>query len=251
MGTSSSSKGAGGSQPLVPSWADSEPGKPLPEAPARRFVGFRTQLGKFANGGGSDALSAAAKNYARTTTGGSGVGPRRYGSSYAAGSQVLSILGGPSSAPISSAPSAPSLEQLAGRPVSEAAQAIADAVSPPNADADRVRSAVIEAICEISEGDTFDPTDFSTESGILFVESFLTQTIFQDLVEQGGASWNKSDSLAAANAAEKALLEFVKTAVSVAVSALPSPEAAIDPNTSSAIMQDVVRRVWETWESDE
>src|SRR5882762_5612382 len=93
MGTSSSSKGTNSSRPLVPSWADDQPDKPLPNPEPQRFRAFRTAFGKAAgNGGDRDDLRRALGHFARTATGGSTVGPRRFGNVYSAGGGLYSAL---------------------------------------------------------------------------------------------------------------------------------------------------------------
>ena len=59
MGTSASGKGRQASNPLVPSWADADPGMPLPPQEGRPFQTFRTEFGRWAAGGGGAAGSAA------------------------------------------------------------------------------------------------------------------------------------------------------------------------------------------------
>ena len=71
MGTSSSSKGSGGKQPLVPPGTDDQPGKPMPTAQPQRFKAFRTAFGKFLKGGDGTDLKRSLGHYARTSTGGS------------------------------------------------------------------------------------------------------------------------------------------------------------------------------------
>lgn len=84
MGTSTSSKGPGGNSPFVPGWVDTD-GQQVPEAPPQRFKDFRTNLGRFVSTGDGDYLRSAISSYAGGATGGSGIGPARFGSMAGAG----------------------------------------------------------------------------------------------------------------------------------------------------------------------
>ncbi len=92
MGTSASSKGSGRDQPLVPPWADDEPGKPVPQAEPKRFQAFRRSFGKYLQTRDPRDLQRSLGHYARTATGGSAVGPRRFGSVYNTGGDLYSVL---------------------------------------------------------------------------------------------------------------------------------------------------------------
>ena len=93
MGTSSSAKGPNNRSPLVPPWADATPDAPMPKPEGHRFRGFRTEFGKVA-AGSRGSLARALKKYASSATGGSSVGPRRFGPAYSAGAGLIQALSG-------------------------------------------------------------------------------------------------------------------------------------------------------------
>ena len=59
MGTSRSHPGTPPNAPLVPPWADAQPGTPLPQASEHRFRDFRRSLGRFVRTGDRDAANRA------------------------------------------------------------------------------------------------------------------------------------------------------------------------------------------------
>src|SRR5690348_12307905 len=124
MGTSTSSRGPGSNSPLVPPWADVDGEGPGPEPESDRFRGFRTSLGRFVGSGERSYLTKALRHYARSSTGGSTVGPRRFGAMAQAGGGLFGALNqlrtDPDKAPVN-------LRGLAGRPTREAINAIVDA----------------------------------------------------------------------------------------------------------------------------
>src|SRR4051812_44589546 len=126
MGTSSSSKGPSSKSPLVPPWADAAPGTPVPQPEGQRFRGFRTEFGKVASGNGG-SMAKALQKYASAATGGSSVGPRRFGPAYGAGADLARALAG---AQIQTDSGTFNLAALAGQPMDQAAQAIAEALAP-------------------------------------------------------------------------------------------------------------------------
>ena len=159
MGTSTSSKGANNRSPLVPPWADVDGAGPGPEPEANRFKSFRTHLGRFVSSGDGAQLRKALRSYARSSTGGSAVGPRRFGAVAQTGSNLFGTLNDlrthARDVPVN-------LAALAGRPTREVIDALVDALVPESGDADRIRTALNEALSECLEGvDKFDFTSIT------------------------------------------------------------------------------------------
>lgn len=165
MGTSSSSDGRSGSNPIVPAWADADPDSPLPALEGRPFQTFRTEFGRWASGGGDGGtatLQSALGHYARTSTGGANFGPRRFGPAYKAGGTLYGLLGDMQSGGNGAAVTGVDLSGLIGKPLDYAGQEIARLLAPANADADRVTAAIQEAIAEaLPDVEIFDPTSLT------------------------------------------------------------------------------------------
>ena len=148
MGTSASSKGPNSSSPLVPPWADATPGAPLPQPEGQRFRGFRTEFGRAAAGAGGGSLRSALGKYAREATHGASVGPRRFGPAYAAGADLAGVMSEMRGGGTGENSAGVDLSGLVGRPLDYAAQEIARALAPDNADADQISAAIQEAMAE-------------------------------------------------------------------------------------------------------
>lgn len=214
VGTSSSSRGPGGRSPLVPSWADAEPGVPLPQPDGQRFRAFRTEFGRYAAGGGGGSLKSALGHYARTATGGQAYGPRRFGSAYQAGGSLFGLLGNLAAGGDGAAFAGIDLSGLAGRTLGYAAQEIARALAPENGDADRIRIAIQEAIAEVlPDVEIFDPATLTADDIIAIMVEFLTRILFQQVVEDAGSAWNKAPSDARTAVAEGELFDLIRIAL--------------------------------------
>lgn len=251
MGTSSSSRGPSGQSPLVPSWADADPGAPLPEPEGQRFRTFRTEFGRYASGEGSGSLRTALGHYARTATGGQGVGPRRFGSAYQAGGGLFGALSDLAAGGNAAAFAGIDLAGLAGRTLSFAVQEIARALAPENGDADRIQVAIQEAVAEVlPDVAIFDPAILTADNIIAIMVEFLTRILFQQVVEDAGSAWNKAPSNARTKDAEDELFDLIRIAIDrhlgprLAATGSQLPRAEVERLQRSA-MDDV----WRDWEN--
>jgi len=251
MGTSSSSRGSGGNQPLVPPGTDDQPDKPVPPAPPQRFKAFRTSFGHFLKGGDRADLKKSLGHFARTSTGGNSVGPRRYGAVYSSGGDlydVLSSLGGNGG---EAAARGLSKDTLNGQPLDVVCQRLADTLAPENADKDRIRAAIDEAMIEVlGEGD-FDPDRLDEETVHRILSEYLSQSIFQDVVEEVGGSWANAPDEKRTPEAEAELLELIRVVVDKKLGARLSGSAGINKSAVERFMRDAVTEVWKEWEVDD
>lgn len=252
MGTSSSAKGPGNRSPLVPPWADSEPGKPLPPAEGQRFRGFRTELGRVASGAGGSMAKALGK-YARDASGGSDYGPRRFGPSYIAGADLVGLIGALGEGGSGEAIAGKDLSQLAGQPLDVAAQEIANALAPENADGDQVRAAIQESISEVlGDQETFDPTTIGRDQIAALLVEFFARILFQEISVAAGEAWKRAPNVQRCTATENELFELVRAAMDKHLSPrlvgdLPSLTRAQIQTLEQAALRDI----WRAWESDE
>lgn len=251
MGTSASSKGSNGNQPLVPPGTDDQPGKPVPPAPPQRFKAFRTSFGKFLKGGDGSDLKRALGHYARTSTGGSAVAPRRYGAVYSSGGdlyEVLSSLGGDGS---DAAARGLSKDSLNGRPLDEVCQRLAETLAPENADKDRIRAAIDEAmIVVLGEGD-FDLDRLDEETVHRIISEYLSQSIFQDIVEEVGGSWANAPDEQRTPEAEAELLELIRVVVDKKLGSRMSGAGEINRTAVQRFMREAVTEIWNEWEAND
>ncbi|AFL53378.1 hypothetical protein ABIE78_000731 [Sinorhizobium fredii] len=249
MGTSSSSRGSGSNQPMVPPWADDQPGAPVPPPPPKRFQAFRTSFGKFLKGGDGGDLRKSLGHYARTSTGGSAVGPRRFGSVYTTGGDlydVLKSLGGDGG---EAAERGLSKESLAGQPLDVVCQRLAETLAPENGDSDRIREAIDEAMLEVMGEGNFDPDRLDEETINRILGEYLSQSIFQEIVEEVGGSWANAPDEQRTPEAESELLEVIRVVVEKNLGPSLSDAKDLTKADIHRFMREAVTEVWREWES--
>lgn len=248
MGTSSSSKGGRGKNPLVPPWADDQPDAPLPSPDPNRYRSFRRSFGEYvSDGGGRDKLEKSLGKFAHQATGGSNVGPRRLGnvisSGGAFGETLKSIADGNKIDGLDAS-------QYTGKSVDQFAEAIADYVSGGSPDADAIRSAVQEAIeCVLDLDAEFNPNALTDDNISLIMIEYLAQSIFQIVVNEAGDSWSRSSDIETAIKCETEILDLTREHVEQSFAAQIQN---IGINLGSAAveryMRDAAKYVWQTWE---
>jgi len=248
MGTSASAKGPNSRSPLVPPWADATPDAPVPKPEGQRFRGFRTEFGKVAAGGGS--LAKALQKYASAATGGAEVGPRRFGPAYGSGADLIQALSG---AQVQTPDGAFDLAALAGLPMDEAAQAIAQALAPQNADADQVRAAMQEALAEVlGEDGGFDPSAIGTDQIVAVLVEFFARILFQEISAAAGDAWRKAPSVERSTATENELLEVVRAAMDAHLSSRLSGDlGSLGRDQIAAIERAALADIWQAWSDEE
>jgi hypothetical protein len=251
MGTSASSKGPKSSSPLVPPGVDDEPGKPLPEPEGQRFRGFRTEFGRVAAGGGKVALTSALGKYARDATGGSSVGPRRFGAAYRSGAALADALTNLAGGGTGQTESGVDLAPLAGQPINVAAQEIARALAPENADADQISAAIQEAIIEVlPEAGVFEPSLLTPDSLVQILVEFFSRVLFMEITSVAGDAWNKAPDAQHATQTEADLLELIRVVVDKHFS--PRIAKGLGKATRDEfrkIEREAMDEVWREWES--
>lgn len=249
MGTSTSGKGPNSRSPLVPPWADATPGAPLPEPEGQRFRSFRTEFGKVAAGSGGSMASALQK-YASAATGGSAVGPRRFGPAYAAGADLARALSG---SDVATASGTFNLAALAGQSMDLAAQAIAEALAPENADSDQVRSAIQETIAEVLGSDaTFDPAAIAPDQIVAMLVQFFSLILFQEISAAAGEAWKKAPNVDRSTATENELLEIVRAAMDAHLAPrLTGDLSTLTRDQIKALEQAALVDIWQAWSETE
>ncbi len=250
MGTSTSSRGANDRSPLVPPWADVDGAGPGPEPDEQRFRSFRTHLGKFVGSGDGDQLRKALRSYASSSTGGSTVGPRRFGAVAQSGAAMFGALNDLRTG----SPDAPAnLRALAGRPTREVIDALVDAFVPENGDADRIRAALNDALSECLEGvDEFDFGSITDEVLVNLMVTYVSLSVFQAIVLDSDRAFGKGATPAAVENAEKQLMELVKVVSEKHMAPLLAGDVGgISPAQMQAAQIAAIREVWKEWESYE
>jgi hypothetical protein len=248
LGTSSSSKGGRGRNPLVPAWADDQPGAPLPPSDPNRYRSFRKSFGDYASaGGGRAALEKTLGKFAGQASGGAAVGPRRLGRVISSGgtfSEALKAIAD------GNAVNGLDASRYSGKTVDQFAQAVGELVGGDSPDADIINSAVQEAIEQVLDLDAdFDPNSLTDDNITQIMIEYLAQSIFQVVVNEAGNSWNRSDDLESNAKCETEILNLTREHVEQSFS---SQVQQAGVNLGSAAMEQYMRtaasHVWQTWE---
>lgn len=248
MGTSASSKGSGPDQPMVPPWADDSPDEPLPKLEPQRFRAFRRAFGAYLKSGNQADLDKALGHYARTATGGTGVGPRRFGAVYTSGSDLYSVLSSLGGNGEFAESRGIARDQLEGQPLDVVCQRLADALVPPNGDADKIREAINEAMIEVLGTAEFDPDRLDEETVQRILGEYLSQAVFQEIVEEVGGTWAQASANATPEA-ESRLLETIRAVVEVNLGPQLQGRANVPRPEIHRFMRQTLNEVWAIWEA--
>ena len=247
MGTSKSSPGPGPNSPLVPPWADSDPEKPLPDPPKARFKSFRTALGSYVRSGDDKYLKRALNHYA-AATGGSSIGPRRFGAMAEAGGRLAGLLGDLRQGGDGSSVDI-HLPDLAGKPVEEAIDQIAEALSENHGDTDKIRAALNYALSECLEGqEEFNPANIDDSLIAEIILGYVSDFIFTQIINDSNKAFEKSKSPTDQVRAENRLLELINAVVENHLKRLLD-QGDLRPQTIRKIQLEAIKEVWEEWES--
>jgi hypothetical protein len=248
MGTSQSSTGPGSGSPLVPPWADDQAQTPLPPSEPARFKGFRQSLGRFVSSGDQNDLQRAIGHYARKATGGSGGAARRMGSVSKTGGSLFGALSG---IPAEFGEKNVNLDSLFGLPCALAISAITNALTSENGDSDKIRTAMNHALVEALDGvETFDPQSITDDVIINTMICYLAESVFLQIVSDGGKAWNKAETSAQAMRAETELRELIKVVVDKKMA--PKLAGSIRSFSCEQMIQverQTVIDVWQEWET--
>ncbi len=195
MGTSQSNPGAGGSNPLIPPWADDDgqgPG-PAPEPP--RFKGFRTALGEFARSGSRESLSRSLQRHVERGYGGSTTATRRHSSTIAAGAALAAGLGGFAAGETGTEVAA-ALQAVVGGSAEEVADALCQVlVQPGTQDADSVRISLANAVLACEETfEDFSPGNLTLDSMVDFLQAFVVEQIVERVLLDAGDAMQSATS---------------------------------------------------------
>jgi len=249
MGTSQSSPGPGGRSPLVPPWADDQPQQPVPASQPARFKPFRQSLGEFVKSGDRKELKSSLGYYARKATGGGGTASRRMGAVNKAGASLYGALTGGGSFGVPGE-EVVSLSDLSGQPCEVAIAAITRALTPDGGDADKIRAAMNHALVEALDGvETFDPSCITDDVIVDTMIGYLAESIFLQIVMDGGRAWNKAETAHQELAAEEDLRELVRVVVDKHMSPrLAGKARAFTRQEMVELERQVIMDVWKEWE---
>lgn len=236
MGTSMSSNGPSGANPLVPPWAEdgdsiviSDAGSdtdtevsnsevqsetPAPhsaETSGTRFQAARRSFGDYAKSGSRDDLKKSLGKYARNSTGKGAGAAKRLASGITAGSGLFGLLSG---SLVSTDSGSLQLSSLTGLSTDQAIDRIVTHLTPNSADSDLVRTAMNFALSEVlQESEYIDDVGFTPDlMGEIFT-CYLTDLVFQQVLFDMGKAWFHAETATRQIHMENELRELIKVIV--------------------------------------
>lgn len=288
MGTSASSTGPNNKSPLLPPWAEqsdpvgvgagdggsqdgqqgpdeddgNEPSQevdngkvqeqipgPVPNIPSpNRLTGARRAFGDYAKSGGTNSnLRSSLKKYSRSSGGGSGTS-RRLASGITAGSGLLGMMQGGS---VRVNDRTLSLSDLNGLSTDQAIDRISEHLTPENGDADSVRLALDFALAEVlPEKDTFDESLFTGEVVQEAISCYLTDLIFQDVVNGMGKAWFHAEHPSKHHRMEEELRDLIKVITQSKVEKVTGDNGGnISQDNITQIQIEAISQTVDEWES--
>ena len=272
MGTSMSSKGPKGGNPLVPPWAQdgdsivisdeqgneseisneviqdqiSDP-EPVDLDPSR-FTAARRAFGEFASSGSREDLKRSLKKYSSNSTGKGKGFSKRMASGVTAGTGLFGLLSGET---VNTSNGSLNLSNLQGLSVDLAIDQISELLTPISADADNVRSALNFALSEAIESfEEFDDVVFTPElTGQIFT-FYLTDLIFQQIVIDMGEAWFHAETPIRQVYMETDLRELIRVIVDIKLEEVTSGDFSnISHNHMTKIQLSVIQETINEWEN--
>ncbi|HDU8546453.1 TPA: hypothetical protein RG671_000915 [Morganella morganii] len=243
MGTSQSSRGPKNGNPLVPPWADqTKNGK------NENLSGFRTLFGRFAKNRDNSSLKSALGRYSRQVTGGSDSANERLSNIVSAGGGLFELLNNGIINDLNNNPLI-DLTSLTGLSCEDAIARISQALSDGSEDADKIQTAMNDALVEALDGkNTFDPQDITDDVLIETMICYLADSIFIQVTMDAGKAWNNAQSVKELQDAENDLHEYISAVVDNHM------EPKISKNIKSFLKRDIINiqreiitEVWNEW----
>lgn len=273
MGTSTSNRGQSGRTPLVPSWLDDNgvgiapliapliPTGNLPQPPSiqqeppqinpgqpdpKRFTAPRSNFTRYINSGGSSggggSLRRATSSYIKHSVGGSQNATKRLGSARGSTTRLLSIVSGFANSGVGATARNFNLGDLIGKGAKDAFLRIMEFVCPDGGTTEDgiARSAYIEALATMPDWDnkpieSLTPTEF-----LVFTEIYMANVIEERIVNDiGNKVITLPKDVAQIDNLQQQMKEFIKGAVSDAVSKLNVDIKNIDTSQTQSIVDSV------------
>ncbi|USI29661.1 hypothetical protein ACD631_04740 [Alteromonas macleodii] len=213
-----------------------------------RLVGARRSFGDYAKSAGNGKnLRSSLKKFSKSSGGGSGVS-RRLASGITAGSGLLGIMQGES---VSVNNKSLSLSDLNGLSTDQAIDRISEHLTPENGDADAVRIALDFALSEVlPEEDVFDASMFTDEIVHEAISCYLTDLIFQDIVNGMGKAWFKVEHPGKHHKMEEELRDLIKVITQSKLEKVMHANAGnISQRNITQVQIDVISQTVKEWEN--
>ena len=210
--------------------------------------GARKSFGGYAKSDGTSSnLRSSLKKYSQSSGGGSGTS-RRLASGITAESGLLGIMQG-NSVRVNNRTLA--LSDLNGLSIDQAIDRITEHLTPENGDADSVRFALDFALAEVlPEEEAFDESMFTDEIVQEAISCYLTDLIFQDIVNGMGKAWFYVEHPSKHHKMEGELRDLVKVITeSKLVKVMGNNAGKISQSNITKIQIDAISQTVDEWEN--
>ncbi|WP_323744751.1 hypothetical protein [Pseudoalteromonas sp. PPB1] len=222
---------------------------PVPNIPSpNRLTGARRSFGEYAKpDGNSSNLRGSLKKYSSRSGGGSGTS-RRLASGITAGSGLLGMMQGDS---VNANGRTLSLSELNGLSTDQAIDRISEHLAPENGDADSVRLALDFALAEVlPEEDAFDESMFTDDVIQEAISCYLTDLIFQDVVNGMGKAWFHAEHPSKHHRMEEELRDLIKVITQSKVEKVMNENGGnISQDNIAKVQIDAISQTVDEWES--
>ena len=144
-----------------------------------------------------------------------------------------------------------SLSDLNGLSTDQAIDRISEHLTPENGDADSVRLALDFALAEVlPEEDTFDESMFTDEVVQEAISCYLTDLIFQDVVNGMGKAWFHAEHPSKHHRMEEELRDLIKVIAQSKVEKVTRDNGGvISQKNITRIQIDAISQTVDEWES--
>jgi hypothetical protein len=264
MGTSTSNRGQSGNTPLVPSWLSdndddqnpeqsqpnqSQPAQPQP-ADTKRFSAPRGSFTRYVNSGGNGSghLHRAASNYVRHSLGGSQNATTRLGSARNSTTRLLSVFNSFANRGVEATSRDYKLGDIIGKSASDVLVQIMDFVCPDGGSTDEgiARNSYIEALYTLPDWENKPFEDLTPPEFLVFAEIYMANVIEGRLVNDiGNKLFALPKDVAQVESIQEQIKEFIKGAVSDAVSKLNIDIKAIDTSQTKTIVDTIYHTAYD------
>ena len=277
MGTSQSSKGSPSGVPMVPPWVpdiplpaaplggwipepvptdgddqgmppNTEPKRPIPVAPARRFGDTRRSLGEYAHSGDRNSMRRGVGRYIRGGYGGSSTATRRFGGTAQTAGALFSALSGEYATPGNQLD--PVL--MAGRSADDVMDAVVEAVRPVDGtqDTEASRAAIKDALSEVltkfPDADLLNLEDQQREFAI---ERYIAADVFRRFdLDVGKKIRDMAPSATAGLSRLKEVRDYVKETVAASFRILRDAGQRMAAGRITQMVQNALRETFKVFE---
>jgi len=264
MGTSTSNRGQSSNTPLIPSWLkdnddDETTGQPRPDQPQpeqpqpadpNRFLAPRSNFTRYVNsgGGGGSNLHRATSNYIRRSLGGSQNATTRLGSARNSTTRLFSVFSSFASRGVADTSRDFKLGDIIGKSASDVLIRIMDFVCPDGGSTDEgiARNSYIEALSTLPAWEDKPIESLTPPEFLTFTEIYMANVIEGRLVNDiGNKLFALPKDVTQVESLQGQLKEYIKGAVSDAVSRLNIDIRSIDTSQTKAIVDSIYRTAYD------